>query len=672
MKMKTIKTVWLICLLSFFTVQINAQKFQLGKVSIEELQEKSHPLEPDAEAAVLYENGRTYFEFSENTGFGLITEVEIRIKIYSNKGLDWANRIVPYYVGQTPHERVDFSDAYTYNLVNGKIEKTKLKREGEFDEKINRYYNQKKITMPAVKEGSVIEYKYVIKSPFISTFTPWSFQTMIPVNHSVFETKIPEYFTYNLNMRGSVSPQVDRKTIRKTVNWTTRTRTDDMILASSFNKEKLEYTENSTIYTMSAMPSLKQEDFVSNINNYTATLEHELSMIAYPNSPIEHFATSWEEVVKKIYESPDFGAELSRTGYFEDVINPIKAASKNDAEKVAKIFSLVQNSMNWNGYYGYQCQDGVRRAFKDKTGNIGEINLMLTAMLRHAGLNANPVLTSTRDNGISYFPNRRAYNYVVVAVETADGYYLLDATSKHSQPNLLPIRTLNWVGRLIRKDGTSMAVNLMPSAPSKEVVTVLASIDGTGKMEGKLRDQYHDYTAMQFRDRFRNAAREGYLEKLEQNYGGIEIDDYTSVDDDLYKPVVESFSFVHNAAADVVSDKVYFSPMMFLGYSENPFKQEKREYPVDFIFPRQDKYTITIKVPDGYAVESIPAATSVAMDKNLGRFSFNITSVGNSIQLASALDINQAIITADDYESLKSFFKLVVEKQQEKIVLKKI
>src|SRR5690606_1962831 len=133
-------------------------------------------------------------------------------------------------------------------------------------------------------------------------------------------------------------------------------------------------------------------------------------------------------------------------------------------------------------------------------------------------------------------------------------------------------------------------------------------------------------------------------------YGGIEIDDYTSVDDDLYKPVVESFSFVHNAAADVVSDKVYFSPMMFLGYSENPFKQEKREYPVDFIFPRQDKYTITIKVPDGYAVESIPAATSVAMDKNLGRFSFNITSVGNSIQLASALDINQAIITADDYE----------------------
>jgi hypothetical protein len=65
---------------------------------------------------------------------------------------------------------------------------------------------------------------------------------------------------------------------------------------------------------------------------------------------------------------------------------------------------------------------------------VAEINLMLTAMLRYAGLDANPVLTSTRDNGIAVFPTRTAYNYVIASVKIADKQYLLDATSKYTLP----------------------------------------------------------------------------------------------------------------------------------------------------------------------------------------------------------------------------------------------
>jgi hypothetical protein len=65
------------------------------------------------------------------------------------------------------------------------------------------------------------------------------------------------------------------------------------------------------------------------------------------------------------------------------------------------------------------------KAYKDKTGNVAEINLMLTAMLRYAGLNANPVLVSTRSNGIAMFPNRTAFNYVIAAVENGGNYTLL-------------------------------------------------------------------------------------------------------------------------------------------------------------------------------------------------------------------------------------------------------
>lgn len=123
----------------------NAQKLELGKVSIAELQEKEYPKDPSAVAAILFKKGETTFEFSENDGFTMLTDVKTRIKIYKKEGYDWANQEVRYYLVNKFNESVSFSDAVTYNLVNGKIEKTKLKSDGIFDEKINKYWGQKKL-----------------------------------------------------------------------------------------------------------------------------------------------------------------------------------------------------------------------------------------------------------------------------------------------------------------------------------------------------------------------------------------------------------------------------------------------------------------------------------------------------------------------------------------------
>ena len=81
----------------------------------------------------------------------------------------------------------------------------------------------------------------------------------------------------------------------------------------------------------------------------------------------------------------------------------------------------MKSTVKWNEYNGYSCDEGVKEAYKDKAGNVAEINLMLTAMLCTVGLKANPVLVSTRANGISIFPNRTAYNYVIAAVEIPEG-----------------------------------------------------------------------------------------------------------------------------------------------------------------------------------------------------------------------------------------------------------
>ena len=149
---------------------------------------------------------------------------------------------------------------------------------------------------------------------------------------------------------------------------------------------------------------MKEEAYVNNIDNYSSSISHELAMTNYPNTPMKYYSTDWESVVKTIYKDDDFGPELNKTGYFEEDVNKLLTGLNTMPEKIAAIFNYVKTTVKWNNYKGYSCNDGVRKAYKDKTGNTAEINLMLTAMLRYAGMNANPVLLSTRDNGIALFP----------------------------------------------------------------------------------------------------------------------------------------------------------------------------------------------------------------------------------------------------------------------------
>jgi hypothetical protein len=198
--MKNLTNLLLLSIL--FCFHANAQEFKLGKVSIAELEQKKHPKDTAAAAAILFKKGEVKFEYAAGRGFEIMTNVKTRIKIYKKEGYEWANQKVRYYLDNKYGEIVNFSDVVTYNLVAGKIEKTKLKSDGLFNEKINKYWGQKKITMPNIHEGSVIEFSYTIKSPMIGSLQDWDFQTSIPVDYSEFKIFIPEYFVYKPNQKG--------------------------------------------------------------------------------------------------------------------------------------------------------------------------------------------------------------------------------------------------------------------------------------------------------------------------------------------------------------------------------------------------------------------------------------------------------------------------------------
>lgn len=122
---------------------------------------------------------------------------------------------------------------------------------------------------------------------------------------------------------------------------------------------------------------------------------------------------------------------------------------------------------------------------------------------------------------------------------------------------------------------------------------------------------------------------------------------------------------------DIVGDKIYLSPMFFLKTDENPFKMEKREYPVDFGYPISTRYNISIDLPEGYVVESLPESKSLVMENNLGSHKYLIQSNGNQIQLSVNTEIKEPIFPNNWYETLRNFYIQLVQKENEKIVLKR-
>ena len=675
--MKNHKLLILLILTSVYS-GFSQKKLELGKVTIEELKEKMHPIDTSAVAAVVFQVGKTYFEYSGVYGFGMITEIDTKLKIYKKAGNRYATQSYSYYSGGTNSETVTFSKAITYNLVDGKIEKMKLKSDGEFNEIKSKNWSQKKITLPDVKVGSILEYKVIIRSPYFSTLPEWYFQKDIPVNYSEYTACIPEYYFYNARNKGFIFPKVTVEKERKSISYSDKSRSGGNSFGNGQTRtqisyKKLDYEETQTKYISENVPAIKDEVCVNNIDNYTASILHELSGKRMPYSNYENFATDWEGVVKKIYDADDFGVEVNKTGYFEDDIDIILKGLTTSDEKIEAIFTFVKSRMNWNKNNSYYCDEGVRKAYKDKTGNVAEINLMLVSMLRYAGLDVNPVLLSTRSNGITIFPSRTAFNYVVAGVESNNSILLLDATNKNALPDILPFNALNWVGRIIRKNGTSAEIDLMPKGNSKDVINLVASIDVDGKMTGKVRENHFDYNAFGFREKYSATNKESYLELLEKRYPGIEIGEYEVLNkSDLAKPIVENYTFTHSNAIEIIGDKMYISPMFFFAETKNIFTQEKREYPIDFVFPHLDKYNVSFTIPEGYVVETIPQSKSVAMIEGIGSFKYLISNNGNQFQIVFTMDINQAIVGSEYYDVLKNFFKEIVDRHSEKIVLKKI
>jgi hypothetical protein len=652
---------------------------KFGKVEMADLDMQSYAKDTSAEAVVLGDYGQSYFRYGQD-GFEIVHERHVRIKILKKSGYDYATAKIPFYrPGGSREEKVINLQGYTYNKEGGKIVKEKLTKEAVFEEKKTANWYLKNFTLPNVKEGSVVEYSYTINSDFLFNLREWEFQNTIPVAWSEYRVTIPEYFKYRLLSSGYEPFHIyehGRKAISFSIRvegYTQRTSSygSSGRVASSY--EQVDAQAVTYRWATKDVPALRSEPYITTMQDYISKIEFELSSIKYPNQLEKPYTSDWAAVNELLLKDDNFGLQLNRTGFAKEVVAAAKEKAGTPAEQIAIIYEYVRKSMKWNGSSSIYAQS-TKKAYENHTGNAAEINLMLVAMLQEAGLNANPLILSTREHGrvLESYTLLSKFNYVIAHVNLDGKDVLLDATEPLLGPNVLPTRCLNGQGRLISKQ-EGRWVQLQSPERMSLMTSMRMQLDKEGQLKGDVDMSSSGYGALQVRKVILTDGQEKYAENLRKTKSSWQIGklDIKNVDK-LNEAVGVSCQVAIAEGASMAGNMIYLKPLLTEAETENPFKNDTRKFPVDFATPIERTFVASYTIPEGYVVEEIPKGIIIDLPEGGGRFSFMTAKNGNTIQITSRISIRKSLYLPDEYHHLKEFYHQIVSKHAEQIVLKKV
>lgn len=650
------------------------QPAKFGKVDEETLKMRVYDQDTSAAAVVLSDHGYSYFTY--NKGFKVVFERHTRIKVLKKSGYDVANISVPYYQRNSKKESVYSIKGFTYNQEGGKVTKDKLESKAVFDEQTNENWFAKKFTMPNVKEGSVIEYSYTITSDFLYNLREWEFQSTIPVVYSEYNVRIPEYFHYKQEQQGYLRFDESTKTKSKdsfTVVWSSNITPGMGGGRTSGGSGQVEASSDTYRWVIRNAPALRPEKYITTLRDYQSKIDFELQTVKYPNELPQVMTGNWDDVTKDLLMAEKFGSQLNRKGFFKAEIAAITAKHTNPEQQMIAIHNLVKSSVKWNNKYGYYTSGPIRKAFENRSGSVADINLMLTAMLQDAGLNAGPVLVSTREHGRvpQGSPMLNKFNYVIAHVKLGDREYLLDATDPLLPAGMLPVRCLNGQGRLIKKDDQRW-VALTPTGKLTKFFNGELSINPNGGLTGTVTESSAGYNALSIRRTILEDGKEKFAEKISKEVGNYKVEkpEFKNVEN-LDQTLSVHYSLSASGNSQPV-DVIYLNPMLGQGETENPFKLEDRLYPVDLAVPIDYTYVIKFVIPEGYEIEESPKGAIISLPEDGGKFMYMVQREGNVLQIMSKINMLKPVYFAPEYPYLKEFYNQIVAKHAEQIVLKKV
>lgn len=640
---------------------------KFGKITAGNLQKKIYPIDSNASAVVLSDIGRAAVEGNTKGFFSISFSRHRVVHILNKNGYDEANVEIGLYTNGDNEEKLESVKAVTYNLENGKVVESKLEKSAVFKEKVNKNLVIQKFTFPNVKEGCIIEYEYQVTSDYISNLDPWYFQGGSPVLWSEFQLSVPQFFSYTFMSHGyqplAVNDHKDHTSNFSITNPRTSGATDHY----SFTAGVTDYR-----WVMKDVPELKEEGFTSSLKNHIARMEFQLAAQGYPLE-VRDFRNTWPALVKSLLQSDHFGNALDNSNnWLSDDLKPVLAGAGSQTEKAKRIHAFVRDNFTCTDHTALFADQTLKNVMKTKKGSVSEINLLLTAMLRYAGIQADPVILSTTSHGyaLDVYPLITYFNYVVVRCSADGKEYYLDASRERLGFGKLLSECYNGHARVVNDAATAVYLSA-DSLKERKVTALFIANDEKGNWTGSVNQTAGFNESYEFRNRIKEKGQEEFFKDIQKVYGSDVKVQNTKLDSlsDYEQPLGIHYDVDFNLSKD---DILYVNPMFGEAWKKNPFKSQERYYPVEMPYTIDETYLLTMEVPQGYVVDELPKQIAVKLDENeSGYFEYRITQSGTTISLRSRVKVSRTFFSNEEYENLREFFNLVVNKQNEQIVFKK-
>ena len=718
------KPVFFIILYLFFSTSVCAQPKEPVKwkdISMDEMKMKQYDPAPNAPAVVLFDYGKRYFDINPNGKYlFFFMERIVRIKILNEEGIKYAHIQIPFHDIQCEKY---FSEgnielyARSYNLdKDGKIVSTRLKFKNVQFRDSTDCYRIVEFTIPNVKAGSVIEYKY--KIPTLQMIYPksWYFQKYIPVKYSEFRLFVPLDFQYMVS-----SQNVEYFNIND-VHYYTK----DIFKPSTFYNSGVEHFDLSGKvfrFVMKDVPAFDCKGFIYKPENYMAKLNIHLLKILQRNQSEEwkrltyplmittndyyytktpeqrrtipypagyiNLTGGWEAINAKMLKHHRFGMPLILPWKDEGALLKITNHQKPDKQKIIDIYNYLRKEMKWDSTYSIYVkrvfdpfigkmyskisgkfinERSLRKPFEAKKGSNIEINFILIHFLRRMGLKADPVLVSTRDNGMidTNIHDVDQFNHLVVRTVINQENIYLDATDSLRPYNFLKKNSIGVTGFLLSENGHEW-VTVDNKSITKKIITSELKINENGTISGTVKNKLNGYDDLDLRRSFskKTSGPEIVSTAIKNTQiSDIEFKNMENTDKNL----------IINAKINIPnknSNKIEFIPQIDIKFNEDDFTESIRKCPVELDYPFEYQYAVKITYPENYMPE-YPDNLELKMFADKIQFIYKIEDKNGILTLNINYALRKNRFPADAYYKLANFTDKINSKLNEKITFTKI
>jgi hypothetical protein len=661
--LRKLTLVFVISTVFLFSSFAQPDPVEWGSISPLDLKMPYYKLDTTVPALILCDYGNLSVEVINNQ-YKIVFKRFKRIKIFKKSAYSEGN--IELLFKRSEEESITNIRAESINLLHGDTQVSSLKDQDILEKEVDENWHKKVFAIPNVIEGSVIEYCYTIISSDFFNYRSWSFQSSIPCLWSEFRAQLSGVYNYMVllhNIKDSlyINEKLEGyKIIPPEMLTNTNIRTPIRV-KSIIGR-----------YVMKDLPPLIEEPFITCLQDYRMEIRFQLYSISKPYSNQVNIIRSWPELVQGLNEDQYFGNWIGKKQVLKDLVDQVVKDIYVPELKMRAIYDYLRTHFRWNGEFRVIAGKTTEQVIGQMNGNSAELNLILLQMLKIAGLNANPVIISTRSHGIiqKEFPILNQFNHVICLVHSDTSNFFLDAIDPYRPYNLLATEDLNSIGLAIEGEQYKW-VSVINTYPTKQNSLITIRIDSSGNIQGDLIIYETGYFALNRRIALASMEKARFIDYL-LNFFTLDLNVDTFIisgQDEVESPIKITVSFYAKKAIGNMfqKDAIYFDAMIFSRLRYNPFKQQTRTYPVDFNYPYEESSTLVVQVPKGYTFEELPENEHFVVPDESAEFLFQVFNTTKVFQVKSYLKIKKANYPVAEYSDLKLLFDLMVQKNSEQV-----